>query len=81
MLTKQSELMRVDMDAIRARFDLLRGGAEALLAMALITGGDYDASGLDSVGKTGALLIIRHLLKGREVSRLVDDCMARCQGA
>ncbi|KAK9813940.1 hypothetical protein WJX73_005755 [Symbiochloris irregularis] len=77
MVTKQSEVVRVDMEGIRGRLGLRTGGAEALLALALITGGDYDASGLDSVGKTGALRIIRHLLKGRAsdegiVTRLAD---------
>lgn len=63
-----SEVAKVDMRDVRRTLQLQRGGSEALCALALLTGGDYDMAGLDQVGKTGAIRIICHLLQGREVS-------------
>ena len=65
---KQSELVATSMGTIRRALGLRKGGAEAMCALALITGGDYDVQGLADVGKVGAMRIIRHLLKGHEVS-------------
>ena len=67
MTPKQSELVRTDMGAIRRALGLKRGGAEALGALALLTGGDYDTEGLKDVGRVGAMRIISYLLRGCEV--------------
>ena len=68
MTQKQSELVGVKMATICKALNLRAGGQEALCAMALITGGDYDTEGLAQVGKTGAMRVISHLLKGRQAS-------------
>lgn len=72
----KSELVRVDLADIRAQLGLAGGGQEALLAMALLTGGDYDVAGLANVGKAGAMLVICHLLKGRQVNVLDSSQLA-----
>ena len=61
--------MRVDLPSIRQHLGLATGGAEAMLALALITGGDYDVTGLPNVGPGGAMHVIRHLLKGYQVGQ------------
>ena len=66
---KESEVECADVAAVRRLLGLARGGAGACTALALLCGGDYDLGGADAVGRIGAMLVVRHLLAGREVRR------------
>lgn len=50
------------MDRVRQSLGLATGGANALIAMAQLMGGDYDATGVDNVGQAKALQCIQTLL-------------------
>ena len=64
---KACEAQVTRMSRIRDVFGLGSGGALALTALALLTGGDYLVSGLCQVGATLATAVIKHLLQGHSV--------------
>ncbi|KAK9818436.1 hypothetical protein WJX72_012549 [[Myrmecia] bisecta] len=61
-----AELVRCCMADVRRALGLKRGGQLALLAVGLLTGGDYDTQGATNVGHTYAMSVVRHLLQGKE---------------
>lgn len=67
----QVALVRCDMAEVRSALGLSCGGRHALVAMAQLTGGDYDRGGADNVGGTMALRAIKALLGGKEVFMIV----------
>jgi fructose-1,6-bisphosphatase/sedoheptulose 1,7-bisphosphatase-like protein len=52
---------------VRRVLGITRGGDAALMAVAHLTGGDYDMGGADNVGEVLALGAVRQLLLGCEV--------------
>jgi hypothetical protein len=52
---------------LRALLGLQQGGRQALLAAAVLSGGDYNADGAQRVGVLSALRVVAHLLQGEQV--------------
>lgn len=44
------------------------GGADALIALSLLSGGDYAVKGAQQVGARSAVKLVQHLLQGSQVN-------------
>lgn len=53
------------------------GGADALIALSLLSGGDYAVKGAQHVGARSAVRLVQHLLQGSQVhtrSNIIEQC-------
>lgn len=62
-----AELQRGTVEGVRKLLGLRAGGQEALVGLALLTGGDYHLKGAVDVGPASAVTALRYLLAGHEV--------------
>ncbi|KAK9866620.1 hypothetical protein WJX84_011606 [Apatococcus fuscideae] len=61
-----AELQKGTSEGVQKLLGLKRGGQQALVGLALLTGGDYHISGAVDVGPASAVTALRHLLLGRQ---------------
>jgi hypothetical protein len=69
----------LDVADLRALLGLQQGGRQALLAAAVLSGGDYNADGAQRVGVLSALRVVAHLLQGEQVGRGGEGCATPLQ--
>ena len=62
-----AELQKGTAEGVRKLLGLQAGGQEALVGLALLTGGDYNLQGAVDVGPASAVTALRYLLARREV--------------
>ncbi len=62
-----AELQKGTMEGVQKLLGIQQGGSEALVGLALLTGGDYHMSGAVDVGPASAVTALRHLLADHEV--------------
>ncbi len=64
---QNSEVLKVELAGIQSMLGIEAGGADALVALSLLCGGDYAVKGAEHVGSRQAIRLVRHLLEGCQV--------------
>ena len=67
---QNSEALKVELAGIQRVLGIESGGADALIALSLLCGGDYAIKGAEHVGSKSALKLLQHLLQDQEVIAL-----------
>ncbi|CAL5220963.1 g3069 [Coccomyxa viridis] len=71
----QCVLSSLDMARVRAYLGISADGHLALIAMALLLGGDYHMRGAERIGPKQALLVVRYLLEGHNDDKHVIQAL------
>ena len=67
---QNSQALKVELAGIQSVLGIESGGADALIALSLLCGGDYAIMGAEHVGSKSALKLLQHLLQDTEVTTL-----------
>ena len=78
---QNSEIAKVELEWIQKMLGITSGGADALIALSLLCGGDYAIKGAEHVGSRSAIRLVQHLLHDCQVGPLPHHVFSGFSGS
>ncbi|KAL3141843.1 hypothetical protein ABBQ32_004509 [Trebouxia sp. C0010 RCD-2024] len=73
---QNSEIAKVELAWVQQMLGIQSGGADALIALSLLSGGDYAVKGAEHVGARSAVRLVQHLLQDcQDDGQVLDQLM------